>query len=195
MSNYHVEPVDRPQALVARGDQVAAPRTRSRASRGGSSCATRSAAAIAPVAARGDGRDDRLHLAEPVGRLRRQGQDRDARRRSSSRTRTCRSPTGSRPTSPRPGPTSSSSTPAASSSSPGEDTTRRRHGAQRPRPLPALPAPRLQAEPVPEELLVRVPLPRVALRPARDQGRRRPVRAGRRGAWTASRRPSTATAS
>ena len=29
--------------------------------------------------------------------------------------------------------------------------------------VPALPAPRLQAEPVPEELLVRVPLPRLAL--------------------------------
>ena len=55
---------------------------------------------------------------------------------------------------------------------------RRRRGAQRPGALPALPAPRLQAEPVPQELLVRVPVPRVALRPARDQGRWRRVRSG-----------------
>ena len=47
MSNYHVEPVDRPQALSPRGDQVAPHATRSRASRGASSCATRSAAAMA----------------------------------------------------------------------------------------------------------------------------------------------------
>ena len=40
---------------------------------------------------------------------------------------------------------------------------RRRHRAQRARAVPALPAPRLQAEPVPEELLVRVPVPRLAL--------------------------------
>ena len=59
----------------------------------------------------------------------------------------------------------------------GEDTTGQRRGAQRPRALPALPAPRLQAEPVPQELLVRVPVPRLALRPARHQGRWRPVRA------------------
>ena len=63
---------------------------------------------------------------------------------------------------------------------PGEDTTGNGAGAQRPRPLPALPAPRLQAEPVPQELLVRVPVPRLALRPARDQGRRRRSTARRR---------------
>ena len=81
MSNYHVEPVDRPQALVARGDQVAAPRTRSRASRGGSSCATRSAGRWPLWLLEVTAGHDRLPLAEPVGRLRRQGQDRHARRR------------------------------------------------------------------------------------------------------------------
>ncbi len=60
----------------------------------------------------------------------------------------------------------------------GEDADRRRDRRQRARALPALPAPRLQAQPVPQELLVRVPLPRLALRPARDQGPRRPVRPG-----------------
>ena len=61
---------------------------------------------------------------------------------------------------------------------PGEDTIRRRDGAQRPRAVPALPAPRLQAEPVPAELLAGVPVPRLALRPARHQGPGRPVRPG-----------------
>ena len=55
---------------------------------------------------------------------------------------------------------------------------RRRQRAQRPGALPALPAPRLQAQSVPQELLVRVPVPRLALRPARDQGGRRRVRPG-----------------
>ena len=59
---------------------------------------------------------------------------------------------------------------------PGEDADRRRDERQRPRALPALPAPRLQAQPVPQELLARVPVPRVALRPAGHQGRRPPVR-------------------
>ena len=72
---------------------------------------------------------------------------------------------------------------------------RRRHRAQRPRAVPALPAPRLQAQPVPQELLVGVPLPRLALRPPRDQGRRARSTARRRAAWTASRSPSTPTAS
>ena len=73
----------------------------------------------------------------------------------------------------------------------GRGHDRRRRGAQRPGALPALPAPRLQAQPVPQELLVRVPVPRLALRPARDQGRRRRSSARRRAAWTASRSPST----
>ena len=60
----------------------------------------------------------------------------------------------------------------------GEDTTGDGSRPQRPGALPALSAPRLQAEPVPQELLVRVPVSRVALRPARDQGGRRRVRAG-----------------
>ena len=62
---------------------------------------------------------------------------------------------------------------------PGEDTSGDGRTAECPRPVPALPAPRLQAKPVHQELLARVPVPRIALRPARDQGRRRPVRPGR----------------
>ena len=59
---------------------------------------------------------------------------------------------------------------------PGRGQDRRRHRPQRAGALPALPAPRLQAEPMPEELLVRVPVSRLALRPARHQGRRCAVR-------------------
>ena len=73
----------------------------------------------------------------------------------------------------------------------GEDTTGDGAGAQRPGAVPALPAPRLQAQPVPQELLVRVPVSRLALRPARDQGRRCRSSARRRAAWTASRSRST----
>ena len=50
---------------------------------------------------------------------------------------------------------------------------RRRLAAQRPGPVAALPAPGLSAEPVHRGLLVPLPVPPVALRPARDQGRRR----------------------
>ena len=82
---------------------------------------------------------------------------------------------------------------------PGADPTGRRHGPQRPGPVPALPAPRLQAQPVPEELLDGVPLPRVALRPPGRQGPRRAVRAGatehgplRHHAWTRT-APSSST--
>ena len=50
--------------------------------------------------------------------------------------------------------------------------------AERQGALPALPASRLQAEPLPEELLVRVSVPWIALRPARDQGGRGDLRAG-----------------
>ncbi len=46
---------------------------------------------------------------------------------------------------------------------PGAGCDRRRDQHQRPGALPALSAPRLQAQPVPQELLVRVPLPRLAL--------------------------------
>ena len=60
----------------------------------------------------------------------------------------------------------------------GRGHDRRRDGPERPRPVPALPAPRLQAQHVPQELLVRVPVPRLPLRPPRDQGRRRAVRPG-----------------
>ena len=60
----------------------------------------------------------------------------------------------------------------------GRGHDRRRDGAQRPGAVPALPAPGLQAQPVPQELLVRVPVPRLALRPPRHQGRRRAVRSG-----------------
>ncbi len=45
----------------------------------------------------------------------------------------------------------------------GEDPRRRRDRAQRARALPALPASRLQAESLPQELLVRMSMPRLAL--------------------------------
>src|SRR3970282_716882 len=47
---------------------------------------------------------------------------------------------------------------------------RRGHEPQRAHALPALPAPRLQAELLHQELLVRVPLPRLALCPSGHQG-------------------------
>ena len=53
---------------------------------------------------------------------------------------------------------------------PGRGPDRRRHRAQRSRPLPALPAPRLQAEPVRQVVLARVRLPRLALRPPGHEG-------------------------
>ncbi len=63
----------------------------------------------------------------------------------------------------------------------------RRRGAehQRAHALPALSAPRLQAQLLHHQLLVRVPVPRLALRPTRHQGARSSGR--RRAAWTASR--------
>ena len=94
MSNYHVEPVDRPKALAPEAIKSLRARTRSRASRAASSCATRSAAAIGLWLLEVTAGHDRLHLAEPDRRLRQQGQDRDARRRQARQQRTCRSPTG-----------------------------------------------------------------------------------------------------
>ena len=52
------------------------------------------------------------------------------------------------------------------------------HDPQRPGPLPGLPAPRLPAKPVHRGLLVPLPMPSIAVRPPRDQGRRRAFRAG-----------------
>ena len=176
MSNYHVEPIDKPAGPDQGGDQVAAQAA------GPGPVAAAAPARLArhrdrPVAARGHRRDARLRLAEPQGRLRRADQDRRPRRRQAPELDAADRrglpgllPGGARLHRPRrPGP-------AAVPGRRGHD--RRRHRAQRPGALPALPAPRLQAEPVPQELLVRVPVPRLALRPARDQGRRRPVRAG-----------------
>ena len=79
----------------------------------------------------------------------------------------CRSTRASRPTSRRRAPSSILDRPGPAAVRRRRGHDRRRHRAQRPGALPALPAPRLQAEPVPQELLVRVPLPRLALRPAR----------------------------
>ena len=60
----------------------------------------------------------------------------------------------------------------------GDGPDRRRDRAQRPGPVATLSAPRLPAEPVHRGLLVPLSVPPVALRPARDQGGRRAVRAG-----------------
>ena len=188
MSNYQVEPAGQPQALTKEAIKARCATSRSRASRGGRSCAARSAAASAS-GCRGHRRHARLPVAEPGRRLRRQGHDRrpsttvKARRTASAADQRGRS----RPTSRTRAPTSCWSTRPARSSCPATDPTGDGDRAQRPGALPALPAPRLQAEPVPQELLVRVPLPRLALRPARDQGARRPVRPGAARAWTASR--------
>ena len=64
---------------------------------------------------------------------------------------------------------------------------RRRHGPERPGAVAALPAPRLPAEPVRRGLLVPLPVPPVALRPARDQAGGRAASVRRRTAWIASR--------
>ena len=79
MSNYHVEPAAKPGALTKeaikslRKQQVQGLSRRQllRTALGGR---------LRPVAARGHRRHDRLRLAEPVRRLRRQARDRDARR-------------------------------------------------------------------------------------------------------------------
>ena len=55
---------------------------------------------------------------------------------------------------------------------------RRRQRAQCPRPVADLSAPGLPPEPVHRGLLAALPMPPVALRPARDEDRRRAVRAG-----------------
>ena len=180
MSNYHVEPIDKPAALT----KEAIKSLRKQQVQGLSRRQLMRAAIGAGVGLwllEVTAGHARLHLAEPGGRLR--------RRRSRSATSTTIKLQNSHPAdrgglpgllSPRRAPSSSCSTPASSGSSPGEDTTGDGDGAQRPGALPALPAPRLQAEPVPQELLVRVPVPRLALRPARDQGRRRRSSARRR---------------
>ena len=61
---------------------------------------------------------------------------------------------------------------------PGEDTTGDGHPLNVRALYQRCPAPRLQAQPVPQELLDGVPVPRVALRPPRDQGRRSAIRPG-----------------
>ena len=194
MSNYHVEPVDRPQALSSEAIKSL------RDAPGQGHLAAPAPALLdrrrdGRLAARGHGRHDRLPLAEPVRRVRWQGPDRHARARSSSRTASLPIAEGFPAYVPEARAFIVLIDPGRQQFVARRGHERRRHGAQRPGALPALPAPRLQAEPVPQELLARVPLPRLALRPARDQGRRRPVRARRRGAWTASRRRWTATAS
>ena len=178
MSNYHVEPADKPQALADARRSSRSATTRSRASRGASCCASRSAAAMALWLLEVTGR----HASASSGRTSRAA---SAARSRSGRSRTSRSRTPSLPIAegfPAYFPDARAFIvlvdPARQEFVPGEDDERRRDGAQRPGPLPALPAPRLQAEPVPQELLAGVPLPRLALRPPRDQGGRRPVRPG-----------------
>ena len=193
MSNYHLQPADKPQALTPqalrslRQDPVQgiSRRTLLRRSIGGATLlwltevAAGSIGFLWPNARGGFGSD---------------GRDRDDRRHQGGRTRRCRSRRASRSTTRRPGRTSMLIDPSRQEFVPGEDTTGDGDGAQRPRAVPALPAPRLQAEPVPQELLVGVPVPRLALRPPRASRRRARSTARRRAAWTASRSRSTLTA-
>ena len=177
MSNYHVEPVDKPGRPDQGGHQVAA----QAAGPGPVAPPADAGRARRPASGCGCSRSPPARSASP-GRTSRAASGRRSRSatstRSSSRTRRCRSTKASRPTTRRRAPSSSSYDPGQQQFIAGRGHDRRRHGAQRPGALPALPAPRLQAEPVPQELLVRVSVPRLALRPARDQGRRRPVRPG-----------------
>ncbi len=99
-------------------------------------------------------------------------------RRSRPRTPRCRSTRDSRPTTRTRKSFVMLIDPSRQQVHPGHRPERRWDGAQRPRPVPALPAPRLQAEPVPQELLARMPVSRLALRPPRDEGQGRRVRAG-----------------
>ena len=117
MSNYQVEPIDKPAALTKeaikslRKQQVQGLSRRQL-------MRARARDGHRAVAARGHRRHARLRLAEPDGRLRRADQDRRPRRRSSSRTVTCRSRRGSRPTTRRRARSSSCTTPASSGSWP-----------------------------------------------------------------------------
>ena len=116
-----------------------------------------------------------------VARGHAEGARRDARRARRARTRRCRSARASRRTSPAARAFVVLVDPARGGWLPGSRPDRRRDGAQRPCALAALPAPRLPPEPVHRGLLVPLPVPPVALRPARDQGGGRAVRAGPHG--------------
>ena len=98
-----------------------------------------------------------------------------------------RSRTGRRPTSRRPAATYAARPVAGLPT--GDSPTGDGAGDQRPDAVPAMHAPRLQAQLLHHELLVRVPLPRLAIRPAGYQGRG--ARPGAPRASIASRRGST----
>ena len=177
MSNYQVEPADKPQALTKealkalRHEQVQGMSRRQllRGSLGGGVGLW-----LLEVTA------GTLGFLWPnlQGRLRRPGQDRDLRRRQA----------GERHPADRPGlpglllrcagvrrPDRHR---ASSSSSPGEDTTGDGTALNVRALYQRCPHLGCKPEPVPQELLDRVPLPRLALRPARDQGARAAVRPG-----------------
>ena len=185
MSNYHVEPIDKPAALTKeaikslRKQQVQGLSRRQlmRAALG-----TGIGLWLLEVTAGTLG----VRLAEPHGRLRRADQDR--RPRHGQAPELLAADRGGLPGLLLRGPgVRDPVDPGQQRFLAGEDDDRRRHRAQRAGALPALPAPRLQAQPVPQELLARVPVPRLALRPPRDQGRRRRSTGRRRAGWTASR--------
>ena len=116
MSNYQVEPANKPQALTTEALKARPPRA------GAGHLAPGAAAGIAgrghgPVAPRGHRRHHRLPVAQPRGPVRRRRRDRHARRPSRPTTLRCRSPRASRPTSPVPRRSSCSSTRTSSSSS------------------------------------------------------------------------------
>ena len=89
MSNYHVEPANKPQALTTEAIKAVRHEQVKGVSR------RRAAARLAgrghgPLAARGHRRHDRLPVAQPRGQVRRRRPDRDAGRRQGRRTRPAR---------------------------------------------------------------------------------------------------------
>ena len=179
MSNYHLEPADKPQALTPQALRVACARTRCRASRAGTLAPPldrrRDAACGCTEVAAGSIGFLWPNLKGGFGGIVEIGTLADIKAANSV---AARSPQGFPAYFQDGARLRHARRPLRQEFVPGRGQDRRRHGAQRPGALPALPAPRLQAQPVPQELLVRVPLPRLALRPARDQGARRAVRPG-----------------
>ena len=178
MSNYQVEPADQPRALT----KQAIKSQREKAVQGLSRrqlLRTSLGAAVGLWLLEVTRRHARLPVAEPRRRLRRPRPDRHVRGAQARERHPADRPglPGLRRRGARVHHPDRCQPPGVH---PGRGPDGRRHRDQRAAALPALPAPRLQAEPVPAQLLARVPVPRLALRPPRDQGRRRPVRAGAR---------------
>ena len=194
MSNYHVEPVDKPAALTQGGHQVP-PQGAGPGPVAPPADARRARRRDRAVARRARGRHDRVHLAEPVRWLRgavpRSGRSRTSR----PRTRPSRSRRASRPT-----------TPEARAFvmlvDPGQQRLHRRRGhdrrrdrTQRARALPALSAPGLQAQPVLRNFWLECPCHGSRYDRLGIKADGAAVRARARAAWIASASRWTATAS